>query len=96
MFVGNPDSYLLPSYRISPFTTYGIKRNRTLSPENVIVAKNYLDERFGEGNWIITQSGRSAIDIIFKSNRLANSISSGSRAIVPSSLRISTITPASS
>lgn len=63
MFVINPDSYLIPSYRISPFTTFGIVRNKNIDLKYSIVAKEYFDKRFGKGNWIITKDGKRAIEI---------------------------------
>lgn len=65
MFVLNPDPYLLPSYRISPFQTHRIG-NRSVYPTSE-VAKTYFNERFGEGNWLITRNGREAIKLALES-----------------------------
>lgn len=61
MLVINPDPFLLPTYRISPFTTAAVGFNATLSQKFDVYAKAYFDERFGQENWIITQTGREAI-----------------------------------
>lgn len=61
MFIHNPDSFLLPTYRISPFTTNDIKRNSLISSSFSNVAIDYFNTRFGPGNWVITSNGREAI-----------------------------------
>jgi hypothetical protein len=52
MFVVNPDPFLLPTYRMSPFTTADIAINNGLS--NVDSAATYLNTKFGNGNWQYT------------------------------------------
>ncbi|OYU85088.1 MAG: hypothetical protein CFE24_03770 [Flavobacterium sp. BFFFF2] len=59
MFFSNPDIHLLPDYRISPFKTDFVGRNLHL-PETTFLT-SYCDQRFGAGNWLLTQNGRSAI-----------------------------------
>lgn len=61
MFVLNPDPYLLPTYRISPFQTNMIG-NETVCPDKG-VARVYLNERFGIGNWLVTRNGREGIKL---------------------------------
>ncbi|WP_154855350.1 hypothetical protein [Cyclobacterium xiamenense] len=59
MFVINPDPYLLPSYRISPFQTHQIAHG----PVHVATekAEAYFNERFGTDNWLLTGNGREGI-----------------------------------
>ncbi|MCF8380678.1 MAG: DegT/DnrJ/EryC1/StrS family aminotransferase [Bacteroidales bacterium] len=61
MFVLNPDPLLLPSYRISPFTTPDLGFNRTLSNNTSI--DEYFSERFGERKFQYTYNGREALNI---------------------------------
>ena len=52
MFIFNPDQYLLPSYRISPFSTKDIEINNNLNySDNVDI---YFNERFQSNNFIYT------------------------------------------
>ncbi|MCA0349645.1 MAG: DegT/DnrJ/EryC1/StrS family aminotransferase [Bacteroidetes bacterium] len=59
MFFVNPDPFLVPSYRMSPFMTTSIAANNQL-PENDF-AIHYLNTKFGKENWKFTQNGRHAI-----------------------------------
>ncbi len=59
MFVFDPDPYLLPAYRISPFTTGNVAYNHLL-PENNFI-DSYFSERFAGKFFYYTSSGRSAI-----------------------------------
>ncbi|WP_309640430.1 DegT/DnrJ/EryC1/StrS family aminotransferase [Flavobacterium sp.] len=59
MFVVNPDPFLLPTYRISPFRTEDMARNANLPEDDF--ASTYFDNRFGKGNWAYTFNGREAI-----------------------------------
>jgi hypothetical protein len=59
MFVLNPDPYLTPSYRISPFTTADLGRNSDIADDDF--ADNYFNNRFGKNQWQYTLSGREAI-----------------------------------
>ena len=68
MFVLNPDSFLMPSYRISPFTTENLALNHLL-PENTF-AVEYFNNRFGEGNWQYTFNGREAIRLALETYQL--------------------------
>ena len=61
MFVSNPDFFLLPAYRISPFTTYSIARNSDIHSSFSNVAIEYFNSRFGRDNWVLTLNGREAI-----------------------------------
>lgn len=61
MFVLHPDSYLLPSYRISPFTTADIGLNHNLLEDDGI--DDYFTERFKEKKYHYTLNGREAINI---------------------------------
>jgi len=69
MFFLNPDPFLLPSYRISPFTTSYVAENNEL-PENDF-AVDYFDKRFGSGNWKYTYNGREAIELALENYQLA-------------------------
>lgn len=68
MFVVNPDSFLLPTYRISPFTTQCITLNNELPNNGFAVA--YFNEKFGANNWQYTYNGREAIEIALKHYKL--------------------------
>ena len=59
MFVLNPDQYLTPSYRISPFTTADLGRNALLPIDDF--ALHYFNNRFGVDYWQYTATGREAI-----------------------------------
>jgi dTDP-4-amino-4,6-dideoxygalactose transaminase len=61
MFIIDPDSFLLPTYRISPFATSAIDRNRRIDESFSNLAIDYFNSRFGSGNWLLTSSGREAI-----------------------------------
>lgn len=61
MFVVNPDPFLLPTYRISPFKTEHIAQNTALTNDEF--AATYFDNRFGKGNWVYTFNGREAIGL---------------------------------
>ena len=61
MFVINPDEYLLPVYRISPFQTADIAFNHLLPEDHS--ALDYLRERFKEKEFLLTINGRKAINI---------------------------------
>ena len=65
MFIFNPDPFLLPAYKISPFKTDSISFNRRLPSDNF--AEEYFNVRFGEGNWHYTINGREAINFALKS-----------------------------
>lgn len=74
MFVINPDSFLLPLYRISPFTTSAIGRNNSIKEEFSNVAKDYFNNRFGIGNWLLTSNGREAISLALKTMDINSSM----------------------
>jgi hypothetical protein len=61
MFVINPDSFLQPAYRISPFKTKYVAFNAALPKDDF--ATTYFDNRFGKNNWIFTFNGREAIQL---------------------------------
>ncbi|MEZ4877571.1 MAG: DegT/DnrJ/EryC1/StrS family aminotransferase [Flavobacterium sp.] len=69
MFVIKPDIHLLPSYRMSPFTTASITDNNQLIESSF--ALDYFDKKFGEGNWSFTENGRHAIALALKSYSLS-------------------------
>jgi hypothetical protein len=68
MFIINPDSFLLPAYRISPFTTNHIAINNALSNDDFAIS--YFDEKFGKGNWNYTYNGREAIELALEYYKL--------------------------
>jgi hypothetical protein len=61
MFISNPDPFLLPSFRISPFKTKHVVYNHNLKKSDFAV--NYFDEKFGIGNWQYTLNGREGIKL---------------------------------
>ena len=61
MFVLNPDSFLLPTYRISPFRTEDAERNAGLVDDTF--ATEYFNNRFGKDSWTYTYNGREAIGL---------------------------------
>ncbi len=61
MFVINPDPFLLPAYRISPFKTDYVGFNSNLPADEFSL--QYLNEKFGLGNWMFTFNGREAIKL---------------------------------
>lgn len=68
MFVVNPDPFLLPTYRMSPFTTTDIAANLALAESDS--ATTYLDKKFGNGNWQYTYNGREAIHLALQNYNL--------------------------
>lgn len=68
MFVVNPNAFILPSFRIPPFKTEHIAFNHQL-PEDTF-ANDYLDNRFGNGNWSYTVNGREAIKCVLEKYQL--------------------------
>ena len=68
MFVINPDTFLLPTYRISPFKTDFVTYNNQLP--NDFFAVSYFDKKFGKENWHYTFNGREAIEIALESYNL--------------------------
>ena len=61
MFVLNPDPYLLPCYRISPFQTKDMHINNTLPESNLI--DDYFNDRFKGRPYRYMADGRSAISL---------------------------------
>ena len=61
MFVVNPDAFLVPSYRMSPFATADITINSRLTNKDSAVT--YLNEKFGNRNWQYTYNGREGINL---------------------------------
>src|ERR1051325_4494905 len=64
-FVLSPDKSLLPAYRISPFNTSDIARNRAL-PSSAGGIDKYFRERFAERRWMYCESGRQAIHLALR------------------------------
>ncbi len=71
MFVVNPDPFLLPAYRISPFKTEHVAINAALPKDDFAIG--YFDEKFGTGNWQFTLNGREAIRLALESYSLHKS-----------------------
>ena len=69
MFVINPDPFLLPTFRISPFTTEYIAINSELPDDDFAV--HYFNEKFGTGKWQYTYNGREAIKLALEVYDLA-------------------------
>lgn len=61
MFVINPDSYSLPTYRIGPFKTNDVGVNSKMPTDDYTF--HYFNKRFGEGKWQYTYNGREAIQL---------------------------------
>ena len=68
MFVLDPDPYLLPAYRISPFQTKDIHSNNTFKDSDAI--DNYFNERFKEREYHYVADGRKAINIALQQYHL--------------------------
>jgi len=68
MFVLNPDPFLLPAYRISPFQTRHLAQNIQWPASDF--AQQYFDERFGKNHWMFTFNGREAIRLALKKYKL--------------------------
>jgi DegT/DnrJ/EryC1/StrS aminotransferase family len=68
MFVANPDPFLLPSFRISPFRTQDMAFNNHLGNDGF--ATDYFDNRFAKKHWQYTHNGREAIKIALENYKL--------------------------
>lgn len=68
MFVLNPDPFLLPAYRISPFQTRHLVENTQWPASDF--AQQYFDARFGKNCWMFTFNGREAIRLALKKYHL--------------------------
>ena len=68
MFVLNPDPYLMPAYRISPFQTKDMHTNNTFKDSDAI--DNYFNERFKEREYHYVADGRTAINIALQQYHL--------------------------
>ena len=68
MFVLNPDPYLMPAYRISPFQTKDMHTNNTFPDSDAI--DNYFNERFKETEYHYVADGRTAINIALQQYHL--------------------------
>ena len=60
MYIINPDQYLLPSYRISPFRTIDISINNKFPEEDTI--DTYIAERFSNKPFSYVSDGKRAIN----------------------------------
>ena len=67
-FIINPDSRLLPVYRISPFDNNDIFINRKL--EDSFDFESYFSRRFENYNWCYTLTGRDAIKLALQDCQL--------------------------
>ena len=61
MFILDPDQYLKPFYRISPFKTADVAINHNLPDDNLI--GEYFSDRFKEKEYQYTINGREAIHL---------------------------------
>jgi hypothetical protein len=68
VFVLNPDPYLLPCYRISPFQTRHLHLNNELEVSDTIDA--YFNKRFNNRDYCYTPDGRAAINIALQQYHL--------------------------
>jgi hypothetical protein len=64
MFITDPDRYLLPAYRISPFTTSDIVKNHNLPDSRR--ADDYFEDRFSGDQYCYTLNGREALNIALR------------------------------
>jgi hypothetical protein len=71
MFIINPDPFVMPTYRISPFQTGSIHRNRNIPNDYEKVAIQYFNHRFGLNQWALTINGREAIALAMQSLNLS-------------------------
>ncbi|MCB0496603.1 MAG: DegT/DnrJ/EryC1/StrS aminotransferase family protein [Cyclobacteriaceae bacterium] len=60
MIIDNPDPYLLPTYRMSPFSTADVHKNANLKVKTALI-EMYLEKRFDKRNYVFTASGKSAL-----------------------------------
>jgi DegT/DnrJ/EryC1/StrS aminotransferase family len=60
MIITKPDPYLVPAYRLSPFTTANVHKNARLPNESSAI-DFYLSKRFADRNFSYTYNGREAI-----------------------------------
>ena len=65
MFIINPDRFLSPAYRISPFATSDIGKNHGLN--NCSSIDDYFKSRFRGFRFNYTTNGKQAINIALKS-----------------------------
>jgi hypothetical protein len=68
MFIFNPDPFLLPSYRISPFKTDSIAFNHLLANDDFSIT--YFNNKFGINNWSFIVNGREGINIALRQYNL--------------------------
>jgi len=64
MFITDPDKYLLPAYRISPFKTSDIVKNHNLPHSRM--ADDYFEDRFRGLHYCYTLNGREALNIALR------------------------------
>jgi hypothetical protein len=72
MFVFNPDKYMLPDYKISPFSARDIALNFKLFHDDSIdieVAQNYLNHKI-KNKYELTINGKEGIHLALKSFNL--------------------------
>ena len=63
MIVTVPDKYLLPAYRLSPFSTSDIsKNNRLEETDDHWLCDDYFTNRFRGRQFVYTQNGRVALN----------------------------------
>lgn len=63
-FILYPDRELLPDYKICPFSTLDISKNKHLPDSNYI--DEYFQNRFNHSNYCYTSNGREAIALALK------------------------------
>jgi hypothetical protein len=68
VFVLNPDPYLLPCYRISPFQTKDMQHNNALAQSDLI--DEYFRDRFQQRQYSYVANGRKAINIALQQYQL--------------------------
>lgn len=68
MMILQPDRYLLPDYKISPFTTRDMECNAALRDDGF--ADNWFRQRFADRTYAYTRNGREAINLALQSFNL--------------------------
>ncbi len=62
MIITDPDPYLLPTYRLSPFVTRDVHSNARLANDGHL-ADTYFAQRFAQRHFVYTPNGRTALNI---------------------------------
>lgn len=69
-FIIGAEKHLLPIYRISPFKTSDILKNKKIRLENKVGIENYLSVRYKGKRVLLTENGRSALRLALQCLKL--------------------------